>query len=114
MEFGKKMLSKSEIKTKNPQQIKILFWSVFASSKGCRNRVKIVLKLRDGPHNTNQLSDELGLDYNVVKRHLLILKMHNLILTIGNMYAAPYFLSPILESNEKIFDEMVTKSKNCK
>lgn len=108
------MLSQNKIDAKNTQQIKILFWSVFASSRGCRNRVKIVLKLREGPRNTNQLSDELGLDYNVVKRHLLILKMHNLILTIGNMYAAPYFLSPILESNEEIFDEMVTKSKNCK
>ena len=114
MDFWRKMLSKNKIETKSTQQTKILFWSVFASSRGCRNRVKIVLKLRESPRNTNQLSDELGLDYNVVKHHLLILKKHNLISTIGNLYATPYFLSPILESNEKIFDEMVAKSKNCK
>lgn len=95
-------------------QIKMLFWSVFAGSRGCLNRVKIVLQLRNGPRNTNQLSEGLGLDYKVVERHLNILKKHNLLLTLGSRYGVTYFLSPILESNQKVFDEMVAKSKNCK
>jgi len=48
------METKKEIESKDPKQIKMLFWSVFAGSKGCINRVKIVLKLKHTPLNTNQ------------------------------------------------------------
>ena len=108
------MLSEKEIEPKNPQQIKMLFWSVFAGSKSCINRVKIVLKIKQTPLNTNQLSQVLGLDYKVVERHLQILEDHNLVTKVGNKYGITYFLSPLLESNLNLFDEVADKSENCK
>ena len=108
------MSSNKEIKTKTPRQIKMLFWSVFAGSKGCINRVKIILKIKQMPLNTNQLSQDLGLDYKVVERHLEILEENNLVTKVGSNYGVTYFLSPLLESNLNIFDEMADKSKNCK
>ena len=91
----------------------MLFWSVFAGSKGCVNRVKIVLKIKEKPLNTNQISQDLKLDYKVVERHLEILENHNLITKVGNKYGSTYFLTPLLETNLEIFDEIAGKSKNC-
>ena len=108
------MSSKNKIETKTPQQIKMLFWSVFAGSKGCINRVKIVLQLKKTPLNTNQLSNRLGLDYKVVERHLEILEKQNLVEKVGYRYGVVYLLCPILESNMILFDEVAEKSKNCK
>jgi len=108
------MQSKNEIESHSDKQIKMLLWSVFAGSKGCINRVKIVLKIKQTPLNTNQISELLGLDYKVVERHLEILEKNNLVSKVGNRYSVTYFLSPLLESNLNLFDEVADKSKNCK
>ncbi len=107
------METKKEIESKDPKQIKMLFWSVFAGSKGCINRVKVVLKLKHAPLNTNQLSELLKLDYKVIERHLEVLEKNNLVTKVGIRYSVTYFLSPLLESNFNLFDEVADKSKNC-
>ena len=107
------MLSKG-IESENPQRIKMLLWSIFAGSKGCINRVKIVLQLKQTPLNANQLCKRLELDYKIVERHLEILEKQNLVAKVGYRYGAIYFLCPILESNFNLFNEVVDKSKNCK
>ncbi len=108
------MISKNKIETKNTQDIKMLFWSVFAGSKGCINRVKIVLQLKKTPLNANQLSVRLGLDYKVVEHHLEKLEKQNLVEKVGYNYGSIYILTTILESNFNLFNEVASKSKNCK
>ncbi len=107
-------MASKEIKSENPQQIKMLLWNTFAGSKGCINRVKIVSQLKKMPLNTNQLSKQLGLDYKVIERHLEILEKHELVIKVGNRYGSTYFLSLLLEHNLNLFDEVADKSKNCK
>ena len=107
------MESENQIQPKDDKQFKMLLWSVFAGSKGCINRVKIVSKLSRSPQNTNQLSEELGLDYKVVERHLEVLEKNKLVNKVGIRYSVTYFLSPKLESNLKLFDEVAINSKNC-
>ncbi len=107
-------MSSERIESANPQQIKMLLWSVFAGSKGCINRVKVVLQLKKTPLNTNQLSEQLGLDYKVIERHLEILEKHELVTKVGDRYGSTFFLSSILRSNQNLFDEVADKSKNCK
>ena len=107
------MESENGIKSQDEKQLKMLLWSVFAGSKGCINRVKIISKLNGSPHNTNQLSEELGLDYKVVERHLQVLEKNDLVNKVGIRYSVTYFLSPLLESNLKLFDEVAVNSKNC-
>jgi len=107
------MLAKG-IESENPQRIKMLLWSVFAGSKGCINRVKIVLQLKKTPLNTNQLSQQLKLDYKVIERHLEILGKNELVTKVADKYGSTYFLSSLLESNLKLFNEVADKSKNCK
>jgi len=107
-------MSSKGIESENTQQIKMLLWSTFAGSKGCVNRVKIVSQLRETPLNTNQISDQLGLDYKVVERHLGILDNNGLVIKVGNRYGETYFLSTLLESNLNLFDEVANKANNCK
>jgi len=107
-------MSSERIESVNPQQIKMLLWSVFAGSKGCINRVKVVLQLKKTPLNTNQLSEQLGLDYKVIERHLEILEKNELVTKVGDRYGSTFFLSSILKSNLNLFDEVADKSKNCK
>jgi len=107
-------MSSERIESANPQQIKMLLWSVFAGSKGCINRVKVVLQLKKTPLNTNQLSEQLGLDYKVIERHLEILEKNELVTKVGDRYGSTFFLSSILQSNLNLFDEVADKSKNCK
>ena len=107
-------MSSERIESANPQQIKMLLWSVFAGSKGCINRVKVVLQLKKTPLNTNQLSEKLGLDYKVIERHLEILEKNELVTKVGDRYGSTFFLSSILRSNLNLFDEVADKSKNCK
>ncbi len=64
--------------------------------------------------NTNQLSEQLGLDYKVIERHLEILGKHKLVTKVGDRYGSTYFLSSLLESNLELFYEVADKSKNCK
>ncbi len=92
----------------------MLFWSVFAGSKGCINRVKIILQLKQEPSNTNQLSEQLGLDYKVIERHLEILDEHELVIKVGSSYGTAYFLSSFFESNLNLFENIVGESKFCK
>jgi len=103
------MSSKKEVESTSPQQIKMLLWSVFAGSKGCINRVKIVLKIKQTPLNTNQLSQVLGLDYKVVEHHMKTLEKNNLVTKIGTKYGATYFVSQLFEEGEAVFDEIVAK-----
>jgi len=107
-------MASKEIKSENPQRIKMLLWNTFAGSKGCINRVKIVSQLKKMPLNTNQLSKQLGLDYKVIERHLEILEQHELVTKVGNRYGSTFFLSSLLEHNLNLFDEVADKSKNCK
>ncbi len=107
-------MSSKGIESENPQQFKMLLWSTFAGSKGCFNRVKIVSQLKKTPLNTNQLSEQLGLDYKVIERHLEILEKHGLVIKVGNRYGSTFFLSSLLESNLNLFDEVANKPKNCK
>jgi len=97
----------------NQKQIKMLFWRVFAGSKGCVNRVKIILELKEKPLNTNQLSVQLRLDYKVVERHLQVLEKYELVIKASDGYGTIYLLSTLVESNLNLFDEVYSKSKNC-
>lgn len=101
------------LKSENYPQTKMLFWHVFAGSKGCVNRVKIIYELQKMPLNINQIATKLGLDHKVVERHITVLEKNELIIKVGKKYGATYFISPFFESNLKIFDEIISKSKNC-
>ncbi len=70
----------------------------------------ILMRLRDGPANTNEIANSLHLNYKTVQHHLGILLENKLVEMDGVKYDVKYRLSPIVIGNmdvlESIMDEI--------
>lgn len=99
------------IEAKTHPETKRLFWFQFAGTRGGLTRSKIISYLRNHPSNKNQLSKDLGLDYKGIVHHLNTLDKNNLVTKVGGNYGATYFVSPLFEEGEPVFDEIVNKLK---
>lgn len=93
-------------------QIRRLLWYVFTASRGGLNRIRIVLALKERPHNANQLANELGIDYKAIQHHLKVLQKNNLIIRDGQKYGAAYLSTTCLDANLDVFEKIVTKLEN--
>ena len=97
------------IEAESHPQTKGMFWYLFVGTRGGHNRVRIISQLRNKPSNKHQISKDLGLEYKGVEHHLNTLEKNNLVAKIGSNYGATYFVSPLFEENESVFDEIVEK-----
>ncbi|MGQ9781952.1 MAG: ArsR/SmtB family transcription factor [Nitrososphaeria archaeon] len=70
---------------------------------------KIIKALRKTPQNANQLATLLKLDYRTIRHHLELLQKNRLIVSAGDKYGVTYFLSPAMEANYALFEEIVAK-----
>jgi len=102
-------LSVKSIQTQTHPETKMMFWFLFASSRGAITRVKVVKLLQQRPYNIHQLSKELGMDYKAIKHHITTLEKNNLLRKFEATYGAAYFLSPLFEESQSLFEEIKTK-----
>ncbi|RLF28551.1 MAG: ArsR family transcriptional regulator [Thermoplasmata archaeon] len=86
--------------------VKRLLWWILGGSAGGINRGRIVEELFQRPHNANELSKILDLDYKTVRHHLEILEKNRLITSTGSGYGKLYFPSDMLEDNRECFIEI--------
>ena len=87
--------------------MKNLLWYLIAGTKGGETRGRIVNLLVKKPSNANKIAEMLNLDYKTVRHHLYVLEKNNIITPINKgKYGAVYFLSELMESSIKIFDEI--------
>ncbi|MBS7639916.1 MAG: winged helix-turn-helix domain-containing protein [Candidatus Bathyarchaeia archaeon] len=86
----------------------ILNWLI-AGTRGGVMRARIIMALRDSPMNANQLADYLGVDYRTVRHHLEILERNKIVASAGEKYGVTYFLTPLMEENYSIFEEIWEK-----
>jgi predicted transcriptional regulator len=93
---------------------KNLIFYVFVGSRGGDNRIRIIDSLQNSPKNTNQLANELGLNYRAIQHHIEVLEKNNLITKVGDKYGANYFPSVFLETNIETYNEITTKSRKDK
>ena len=98
----------------NDPQARRLLWFVFAGSRGGLNRLRIISTLKDKPMNTNQLANELDLDYKAIQHHIHVLEKNNLISKEGEKYGVTFFVSTFLEVNMETFDEITNKLDKSK
>ena len=91
-----------------------LLWFVFAGSRGGLNRLKIISQLKKNPLNTNQLANQLGLDYKAIQHHIRVLEKNNLITKVGEKYGITYFISTFLEVNMETIEEIERKLDKSK
>jgi len=77
--------------------------------QGGENRIKILEYLRERSCNLNQLANVLGLNYRTVKHHVELLLDYGLIESTGQGYGKVYFLSPMLEDNYEMLEDIERK-----
>ena len=87
-----------------------LLWWLIGGSRGGRNRLRILRALDEQPRNTNQLSNDLDLNYKTVQHHLEILEENNIVTTEGGNYGQLYFLSDRMTANLDIMENVAEQA----
>lgn len=91
------------------RQLKYLLGWLIAGTRGGPTRARIIAALKDSPQNANQLANLLGMDYRTIRHHLDVLEKNRLITTVGEGYGTTYFLSPPMEDNYSVFEEILKR-----
>jgi DNA-binding transcriptional ArsR family regulator len=91
------------------RSVKYLLGWLIAGTRGGATRARIIETLRENPQNANQLATQLGMDYRTIRHHLKVLEKNKIITTAGEGYGTTYFLSPMLEENYGVFEEIVNR-----
>jgi len=91
------------------RSLKYLLGWLIAGTRGGPTRAKIIEILKETPQNANQLANQLGMDYRTIRHHLKVLEKNRIITTAGEGYGTTYFLSPALEENYGLFEEIVKR-----
>ena len=101
-----KSITIKKIQSTTHPETKKLFWNLFSSTRGAANRIKIMSLLRNIPSNPNQLAKNIEVDYKGVTHHLKALEKNSLVEKYQNSGMTTYFVSPLFEQNEQVFDEI--------
>jgi DNA-binding transcriptional ArsR family regulator len=67
------------------------------------------MALNEVTRNANQLANLLKMDYGTITHHLQVLQKNGLIIFAGEGYGKTYFLSPGMEENYALFEEILNK-----
>lgn len=89
--------------------LKYLLGWLIAGTRGGPTRARIIETLKETPQNANQLATVLNMDYRTIRHHLKVLEKNRIITTAGEGYGTTYFLSPVLEENYVLFEEIVKR-----
>jgi predicted transcriptional regulator len=108
---GLTVLDETQYPDLKDPRVKRILWHLVGSSRGSKNRAKIIKMLYSTPSNSNQIATKLGLDYKTITHHIEILKNNGLIICISenNSYGATYFLTPLMEKNYQLCKEIIDK-----
>ena len=91
------------------RSLKYLLGWLIAGTRGGPTRAKIIETLKETPQNANQLANQLNMDYRTIRHHLKVLEKNKIITSAGEGYGNTYFLSPAMEENYVLFEEIMKK-----
>lgn len=89
--------------------LKYLLGWLIAGTRGGPTRARMITALKESPQNANQLANLLEMDYRTIRHHLEVLEKNKLVTTAGEGYGTTYFLSPPLEDNYAVFEEIMKR-----
>ncbi len=88
---------------------RLMWWFMFAGTRGGYTRGFILNHLTDKPYNASQLAQALNIDYKTTRHHLDVLAKNGVITIEGNKYGKTYFPSDAVEANLKEFNQIWEK-----
>jgi len=86
----------------------VLGWLI-AGTRGGITRAQIIGALKEAPQNANQLANLLEMDYRTIRHHLKVLEKNRIVTSAGERYGLTYFLSPEMEENYALFEEICNR-----
>jgi predicted ArsR family transcriptional regulator len=86
----------------------VLFY-LLVGMRGGTNRIRILYSLLEQPKNTNQLANDLELNYKTVRHHLDLLEEHDLVEAAGDNYAEMYFATDLFKEHRTTFERIATQ-----
>ncbi|MDX1610876.1 MAG: transcriptional regulator [Candidatus Thermoplasmatota archaeon] len=89
--------------------LKRVLWYLLGGTRGGPTRARILLALRERPRNTNQLAEDLDLDYKTVQHHLKVLRENRVLMRGGDGYGAIFLPSPEMDESWELFEEITAK-----
>ena len=91
------------------RSLKYLLGWLIAGTRGGVTRAKMIMALKETPQNANQLAGLLKMDYRTIRHHPKVLQKNRITTSAGEGYGTTYFLSPAMEENYALFEEIVEK-----
>ncbi len=79
------------------------------ASRGGATRARILLLVRESPHNVNQIARRLGLNYRSVLHHINVLSRNGFMGGGGEGYGSPFILSREAEEYWDIVYESICR-----
>ncbi len=86
-----------------------ILWYLLGGTRGGPTRIRILRLLRDRPYNTNQIAEELDLDYKTVQHHLKVLRENRVLSKSGDQYGAVFLPTPDMDDSWGSFEEIAGK-----
>jgi len=93
----------------NARELRYILGWLIAGTRGGATRAQIIKTIRETPQNANQLANLLKVDYRTIRHHLNVLQKNGITVSAGDRYGATYFLSPAMEENYALFEEILNK-----
>ena len=94
----------------HPQGFKYLLGWIIGGMRGGVTRAQILTALKEQPRNANQLATLMRKDYRTIRHHLRVLEKNRIVTSVGDGYGTTYFLSPEMEDNYALFEEMFKRT----
>jgi DNA-binding transcriptional ArsR family regulator len=91
------------------RQLKYILGWLISGTRGGATRGEIIRALNDSPQNANQLATLLKYDYRTIRHHLEVLQKNGVIISAGDRYGTTYFLSPLMEQNYAMFEDILNR-----
>lgn len=82
-------------------------WYLLLGTRGGENRTKILQALNRQPRNTNQIAEDVNLDYKTVKHHLDVLQENDIVKDSDHDYGAVYLLTDQVEENWDMTERII-------
>ncbi|MDO9538200.1 MAG: PAS domain S-box protein [Thermoplasmata archaeon] len=91
--------------------LKQTFSHVLIGQKGGPKRIQIIELIKERPYNINQLAEIMNLNYRTVKHHMDTLLRNGFVISSKSSgYGEVFFLSPLLEENFNLFEDLIKKT----
>lgn len=89
-----------------------VLWYVLTSTRGGKNRIRLLRAIDEQPRNANQLADALDLDYTTIRHHLDVLVDNQVVESGGEDYGEIYLPSDRVRHHWDVVEDIMEREES--